>query len=32
MHTVSQQVQGHAANFEAVGQCLLGLQPQSKIL
>jgi alkylation response protein AidB-like acyl-CoA dehydrogenase len=32
MHTVSQQVQGHASNFEAVGQCLLGLQPTSKSL
>jgi alkylation response protein AidB-like acyl-CoA dehydrogenase len=32
VHTVSQQVQGHASNFEAVGQCLLGLPPASKIL
>jgi indole-3-acetate monooxygenase len=32
IHTVSQQVQGHASNFEAVGQCLLGLPPTSKIL
>jgi alkylation response protein AidB-like acyl-CoA dehydrogenase len=32
VHTVSQQVQGHASNFESVGQYLLGLQPTSKIL
>jgi indole-3-acetate monooxygenase len=32
VHTVSQQVQGHASNFEAVGQVLLGLTPVSKIL
>jgi alkylation response protein AidB-like acyl-CoA dehydrogenase len=32
VHTVSQQVQGHASNFEAVGRCLLGLPPASKIL
>ena len=32
VHTVSQQVQGHASNFEAVGQVLLGLQPVSKII
>lgn len=31
MHAVSQQVQGHAANFEAVGQVLLGLQPAGKL-
>jgi len=32
MHTVSQQVQAHASNFELVGQSLLGLQPRSKYL
>ena len=32
MHTVSQQVQAHASNFELVGQHLLGLQPRSKYL
>src|SRR5690348_7088525 len=31
MHAVSQQVQGHAANFEGVGQVLLGLQPSGKL-
>ncbi len=32
MHTVSQQVQAQAANFELVGQVLLGLKPNSKLL
>jgi len=32
MHTVSQQVQAHASNFELVGQHLLGLQPKHKYL
>jgi indole-3-acetate monooxygenase len=32
MHTVSQQVQAHASNFELIGQHLLGLQPKSKYL
>lgn len=29
MHTVSQQGQAHLSNFEAAGQALLGLQPDS---
>jgi alkylation response protein AidB-like acyl-CoA dehydrogenase len=32
MHTVTQQVQAQAANFELVGQVLLGLAPNSKLL
>jgi indole-3-acetate monooxygenase len=32
MHTVSQQVQGHASNFALVGEILLGLPPSSKIV
>ena len=32
MHTVSQQVQAHASNFELLGQHLLGLNPKSKYL
>jgi alkylation response protein AidB-like acyl-CoA dehydrogenase len=32
MHTVSQQVQAHASNFELIGQHLLGLNPRSKFL
>jgi alkylation response protein AidB-like acyl-CoA dehydrogenase len=32
MHSVSQQVQANASNFELLGQHLLGLQPRSKFL
>ncbi len=32
MHTVSQQVQAHASNFELIGQHLLGMQPKSRFL
>lgn len=32
IHTVSQQVQAHVANFEIVGQCLLGLDPKSRVV
>lgn len=32
MHTASQQLQGHFANYELVGQCLLGIPPTSKYL
>jgi len=32
MHSVSQQVQAHASNFELIGQHMLGLQPKSKYL
>ena len=32
MHTVSQQVQAHASNFELIGQHLLGLEPKSRFL
>jgi alkylation response protein AidB-like acyl-CoA dehydrogenase len=32
VHSVSQQVQGHASNFELLGQHLLGLNPVSKYL
>jgi hypothetical protein len=32
MHTVSQQVQAHASNFELIGQHLLGLKPKSRFL
>jgi alkylation response protein AidB-like acyl-CoA dehydrogenase len=32
MHTVIQQVQGQAGNFELVGQVLLGLPSQSKLI
>ncbi len=31
MHAVTQQVQGHAANFEPIGQVLLGLEPSGKL-
>jgi indole-3-acetate monooxygenase len=32
MHTVSQQVQAHASNFELIGQHFLGMQPKSRFL
>lgn len=32
VHTVSQQIQGHASNFALVGEILLGLPPSSKIV
>ena len=32
IHTVSQQVQAHVANFEIVGQCLLGFDPKSRVV
>jgi indole-3-acetate monooxygenase len=32
MHSVTQQVQAHASNFELLGQHLLGLNPRSKYL
>jgi alkylation response protein AidB-like acyl-CoA dehydrogenase len=32
MHTVSQQVQAHASNFELIGQYLLGMEPKSRFL
>jgi alkylation response protein AidB-like acyl-CoA dehydrogenase len=32
MHTVSQQVQGHASNFALAGEIFLGLPPSSKIV
>jgi indole-3-acetate monooxygenase len=32
IHAVSQQVQAHFANFEMVGQVLLGLPSQSKMI
>jgi len=31
LHTVTQQSQGHFANFEAFGQALLGLTPARKL-
>jgi alkylation response protein AidB-like acyl-CoA dehydrogenase len=31
IHTVTQQVQGHRANFESVGQVLLGAQPERRM-
>ena len=27
IHTVCQQIQGHAAHFETVGQILMGMEP-----
>jgi hypothetical protein len=32
VHTVLQQVQAHFANFELVGQVLLGLPSQTKLI
>jgi hypothetical protein len=32
MHTLSQQTQGRLANFEAVGQILLGVVPEGGFL
>jgi indole-3-acetate monooxygenase len=32
VHTVLQQVQAHFANFELVGQVLLGLPAQTKLI
>ncbi|MGE0628437.1 MAG: hypothetical protein AB7O43_11490, partial [Hyphomicrobiaceae bacterium] len=32
MHTVSQQVQAHAANFELVGRAMLGVPVTSHLL
>lgn len=31
IHTVSQQIQGHGAHFETVGQILMGLEPDRSI-
>jgi len=31
IHTVTQQIQGHRANFEAVGQVLLGTHPERRM-
>lgn len=32
MHTLTQQVQAHSANFELVGQALLGMPPTSRLM
>ena len=31
LHTVTQQSQAHAENFEALGQSLLGIEPTRKL-
>jgi hypothetical protein len=31
VHTVTQQIQGHESNFEAVGQVLLGAVPERRM-
>jgi len=31
MHTLSQQMQGHAAHFETVGQIRMGMKPERSL-